>query len=176
MRARDHWNAGRYGNYLELYHDDAVLHGYAGVGPGLANIKTFYAGFWAAFGESKLIFEDVLDCGGKVVCRFAVSGKHTGPFQGMPPTQRAFSIPGITILRFEGSKCVERWSQADFLSLLQQLGALVRRLERERANLGESVRRRAMRQAIASPASIARLTSMRLPEIPRWFQVTRVIS
>jgi hypothetical protein len=33
------------------------------------------------------------------------------------------ALPGITILRFAGGRCVERWSQADFLYLLQQLGA-----------------------------------------------------
>lgn len=57
-------------------------------------------------------------------CRFVVTGKHTGPFQGMPPTGKEFTLPGITILRFSGERCVERWSQADFLGLLQQLGAL----------------------------------------------------
>lgn len=33
-------------------------------------------------------------------------------------------MTGITILRFEGGKCVERWSQADFLGLMRQLGVI----------------------------------------------------
>jgi hypothetical protein len=33
-------------------------------------------------------------------------------------------MPGITILRFDAGRCVERWSQADFLGLLGQLGVL----------------------------------------------------
>ena len=43
---------------------------------------------------------------------------------GIPATGKRVSIAGITILRFGGGKVVERWSQSDFLGLLQQLGAL----------------------------------------------------
>ena len=49
---------------------------------------------------------------------------HGGPFQGMPATGKPFTLPGITILRFADGGCCERWSQADFIGLLQQLGAL----------------------------------------------------
>lgn len=123
-RARGEWNAGNLDGYLRLYRDDAVLHGYPGVEPGIDSIRGFYTGFLTAFPGARLEFEDTFAVGDKVVCRFIVKGRHAGPFQGLPATQREFSIPGITILRFEGDRCVERWSQADFLSLLQQLGAI----------------------------------------------------
>lgn len=123
-RARDEWNAGNLDGYLRLYRDDAVLHGYPGVGPGIDSIRGFYAGFLTAFPGARLDFEDTFAADDKVVCRFTVAGRHAGPFQGMPPTQRTFTVPGITILRFEGDCCVERWSQTDFLSLMQQLGAI----------------------------------------------------
>jgi steroid delta-isomerase-like uncharacterized protein len=122
-RAQERWNAGDLNGYLSIYREDAVMHGYAGVGPGFANIKAFYEGFWTAFPDSRLLFDEVFAADDKVVCRFVVQGVHTGTFQGMPPTGRKFSVPGITILRFVEGQCVERWSQTDFLSLLQQLGA-----------------------------------------------------
>ena len=56
--------------------------------------------------------------------RFRFSGTHTGTFQGIPPSGRSFSIPGITILRFGASRCVERWSVADFLGMMIQIGAI----------------------------------------------------
>jgi predicted ester cyclase len=123
-RAQERWNAGDLNGYLALYRSDVKVFGYAGVEPGFENLKRFYEGFWAAFPGSRLVFEDVFTSADKVTCRFIAHGKHTGNFQGMPPTQREFSLPGITILRFVGNQCVERWSQADFLSLLQQLGAI----------------------------------------------------
>ena len=56
--------------------------------------------------------------------RFTLSGRHDGPFLGVPPTGRDVALPGITILRFDGDRCRERWSQADMLGVLVQLGAL----------------------------------------------------
>jgi predicted ester cyclase len=123
-RARQRWNAGDLAGYLELYAPGAVLHGYPGVEPGLASIRAFYEGFWAAFPGSQLVFEDVRAAGDAVTVRFAVDAVHGGPFQGLPPTGRRVALSGITILRFAGGRCVERWSQADFLGLRQQLGAV----------------------------------------------------
>ena len=84
--------------YFELYDPNVVLHGYAGVEPGLNNVKQFYAGIWSAFPDVGLTVEDMF---------------------GKP-----IALAGITILRFEDGKCVERWSQADFLSVLMQIGAI----------------------------------------------------
>jgi hypothetical protein len=46
-----------------------------------------------------------------------------GTVRGLPPTGKRVTLPGITTLRFAGGRCVGRWSQSDFLGLLQQLGA-----------------------------------------------------
>jgi len=59
----------------------------------------------------------------KVILRFTMVGTHTEPFLGIDATGRSVRIPGMTILRFEDQKCVERWSVTDSLSLLAQLGA-----------------------------------------------------
>lgn len=123
-RAQQQWNAGNLEGYLQLYASDVVLHGYAGVDPGLASVRQFYQGFWAAFLGSRLVFEDVFATADRVACRFVVHATHQGPFQGTPPTGKQISLPGITILRFAEGKCVERWSQADFMGLRAQLGAL----------------------------------------------------
>ena len=56
--------------------------------------------------------------------RFRCSGAHTGTFQGIPPSGRPFSIHGITILRFGADRCVERWSVANFLGMVIQIGAI----------------------------------------------------
>ncbi len=123
-RARQQWNAGNLEGYLQLYASDVVLHGYAGVEPGLASVRQHYQAFWAAFPGVQLVFEDVFAIADRMACRFVVHATHHGPFQGIPPTGKQITVPGITILRFSEGKCVERWSQADSLSLLSQLGAL----------------------------------------------------
>jgi predicted ester cyclase len=123
-QARLQWNAGNLGGYLQLYDGDVALHGYAGVEPGFGGVRKFYEAFFTAFPGSQLIFEDVFGAGDRIACRFVVKGAHLGPFQGLPPSGKRFELPGITVLRFSGDKCVERWSQSDFLGLLGQLGML----------------------------------------------------
>jgi predicted ester cyclase len=113
--ARDH--------YFQLYSDDVVLHGY-GVEPGLAAVKEYYAGVWSAFPDARVDAEEIIETGDKVIIRFVLRGTHRGPFLGVKATGRSIAVPGITILRFQEQKCVERWSVTDGLSLLMQLDAL----------------------------------------------------
>lgn len=120
-RAAACWTAGDLDGYLGLYADDVVLHGYPGVGPGLPAVRGFYQAFTAAFPGSRLVLQDTFASGDRVACRFVVRGRHDGPFLGVDATGRAVEIPGITILRFRGERCVERWSQADFAGLMAQL-------------------------------------------------------
>ena len=44
-RAGQCWNAGDLAGYLQLYDEGVLLHGYAGVEPGLASVRRFYEGF-----------------------------------------------------------------------------------------------------------------------------------
>ena len=55
-----------------------------------------------------------------------MTGVHTGPFLGVPATGKSCVLNGITILRFEPEhrSVVERFSSADMLGLLVQMGAL----------------------------------------------------
>jgi steroid delta-isomerase-like uncharacterized protein len=110
--------------YLELYAADAVLHGYHGVEPGIDSIRQFYEQFWTAFPDAKLTIGTTLAEGELLSCEFVAKGTHRGELMGIPTTGKAIVLPGVTILRFRDGKCVERWSQADYLGLLMQLGAM----------------------------------------------------
>lgn len=109
--------------YLDLYSEDATLHGYAGVGPGREGIRQFYHQFWSALPDARVDVEEVIESGDRLIVRFEVSGTHDGVFLGVPPTGKAVRTHGITILRFANGKCVERWSAADFLNVMVQIGA-----------------------------------------------------
>lgn len=124
-RARENWNRGDLDSYLEIYDPDVVLHGYPpGLPAGVQGARLFYQGLWSAFPNPHLVFEDVVAEGERVAVRYLLRATHRGDFMGVPPTDKEVTITGITILRFAGGKCVERWNQADMLGLLQQLGAV----------------------------------------------------
>jgi predicted ester cyclase len=53
-----------------------------------------------------------------------MTGRHVGELMGIPPTGTQIALPGITIMHFDGGRVIERFSQADMLGLLVQLGAV----------------------------------------------------
>jgi SnoaL-like polyketide cyclase len=111
--------------YFEiLYDDDVVLYGYTPepLTP-KATVKGFYQVLFDAFPDCHVDTEAMYVERDVLTWRFQFSGTHTGTFQGIPPSGRSL-IPGITILRFGAHRCVERWSVADFLGMMTQIGAI----------------------------------------------------
>src|SRR5687768_9910068 len=100
--------------YLKLYAPSVVLHGY-GLAPGIEAVRAYYEVLWSAFPDVSLRTDDIFEAGDRVASRFSVLGTHLGPFRGIPPTGRHIEYTGITIFRFAGGRCVERWSQTDRL-------------------------------------------------------------
>jgi predicted ester cyclase len=123
-KAIESWNAGDLDGYLELYHDDIRLHGYSPEPMGKTEVRGFYEATFSGFESPQLEFHEVLWDGDACAVRFTMSGRHVGEFLGVPATDTEVALPGITILRFEGDKVVERWSQADMLGYLVQVGAV----------------------------------------------------
>ena len=122
--ARDSWNAGDLEGYLRLYDEEIRLHGYSPEPMGKAQVRGFYEGIFSAFGTPKLSFEEVLWNGDTCAIRFTMTGRHVQEFMGVPATGTAITLPGLTILHFRGDRVIERFSQANMLGLLVQLGAV----------------------------------------------------
>ena len=123
-RAIDAFNnpADRTG-YFGLYDQNVILHGFpAGLSPGIAGLKAFYSGLWKAFPDCRLELSNVVTQGDRVATMYTFRATHRGEFMGVPATGRRVEITGMTILRFVGDRCVERWDVADMLSLMQQIG------------------------------------------------------
>jgi predicted ester cyclase len=118
------WNAGDLDGYLELYDEEIRLHGYSPEPMGKGEVRQFYAGIFAAFDSPKLEFHETRWDGDVCSIRFTMSGRHVGEFMGVPATGTEIALPGITILHFRGDRVIERFSQADMLGLLVQIGAV----------------------------------------------------
>ena len=59
--------------------------------------------------------------GDKVVCSWTLRGTHQGEYAGIPPTSRAVTETGITILRFAEGKIAEGHVETSRPGLSQQI-------------------------------------------------------
>jgi len=124
MDAITRWNADDLDGYLDLYAEDARLHGFAPEPLDTTGARAFYEGLVAAFPGSHIELHDTFGDGDRLTTRFTLTGRHDGDFMGLPATGREIALPGITILHFRDGRCVERWTCSDMLGLLVQLGAV----------------------------------------------------
>lgn len=122
--AYESWNAGSLDRYLELYDDEIRLHGYSPEPMDKASVRQFYEAIFRAFDSPKLEFHEMLWVGDACTIRFTMTGRHVADFMGVPATGVEIALPGVTILHFRGDRVIERFSQADMLGLLVQIGAV----------------------------------------------------
>jgi serine phosphatase RsbU (regulator of sigma subunit) len=88
---------------------------------GPEDVKRFVSEFRSAFHDLRLIIEEQIAQGDKVVSRGTIRGTHQGEFRGMAPTGKEMEIPGMAVFRFsEEGKVVESWDSYDQLSLMRQ--------------------------------------------------------
>lgn len=123
-RAIAAWNRGDLDAYLDLYDEGIKLHGYSPAAMDKKVVRQFYAMIMTAFSGSSLAVDEEIVDGDRVALRFTQTGTHTGAFMGLAPTGRTFAMAGQTVLHFRDGRVVERWSSADMLGLMVQLGAI----------------------------------------------------
>ncbi len=76
----------------------------------------------SAFSDFRVNVEDMVAEGDKVVVRSTMTGRHTGEFLGMPPTNRQISVPVIDVLVVRDGKATEHWGVTDTGAMMMQLG------------------------------------------------------
>ena len=122
--ALDRFNAGDLDGYLDLYSDDVLFGGVSQEPMGKDGVRAFHEQFVAAFPGAQARFTELIESGDKLAARIEFQLNHQGEFMGVPPTGNDAYFVITTILTIRDGKCVERWSTADMLGLLIQLGAV----------------------------------------------------
>jgi steroid delta-isomerase-like uncharacterized protein len=115
------WNKQNVDIFDELAASDVVHHDWRT--RGLKAFKQHISAGMTAFPDLQLTIEDMIAEGDKVVVRYTLRGTQQGETQGIPPTGKRVTVPGIFICRCAGGKIVEEWDMWDELGLFQQLGA-----------------------------------------------------
>jgi predicted ester cyclase len=85
------------------------------------DVKRFVVEFRSAFPDLRLIIEEQIAEGDKVVSRITIRGTHLGEFRGIAPTGEEMDIAGMAVFRFSSEgKVVESWDSYDQLSLMRR--------------------------------------------------------
>lgn len=124
------WNRGQLDDYLTLYDDSILLHGYAPKAMTKSEVAGFYRMIFSALAAADgsappLAIDILMETADMIAMRFTMSGARVGPFLGFAPNGMAYETGGLTVLRFASGRVVERWSSVDMLGLLIQTGAVV---------------------------------------------------
>ena len=117
-------NGGHFELVNQLWAKDMVWHG-ASLGElhGIdAYRKALESSVGGSFTKMHLDIKDVIAEGDKVVVHFTNSGNNTGPFLGLPATDKCAVWEGIGIYKVVSGKIVEAWFVEDILGQQQMLG------------------------------------------------------
>ncbi len=124
--ADDMWNRGDIDVADELMAADGKYHGPhmpQGIGS-REDWKRAVTMYRAAFPDSQVTYEDLIETEDTVTGRWTATATHTGNLPGLAPTGTPIAISGITIYRFSGDQICEAWEELDMLGMWQQLGVI----------------------------------------------------
>lgn len=106
----------------ELLSDDYVYHDAPpGTPKGREGIRQVVEMFHKGFPDMKITFDDQIAEGDKVASRTTFRGTHTGKIFGIPPTGKAVTMRGVTIVSVKNGQITESWVNNDGLGLMKQL-------------------------------------------------------
>jgi steroid delta-isomerase-like uncharacterized protein len=91
---------------------------------GPEGVKEVVSMFRSAMPDLKVVIEDMITEGDKVVVRYTLEGTHEGELFGVPPTGQRLSIKSISVERVSEGKIREHWRITDGLDMMQQLGVV----------------------------------------------------
>jgi len=107
---------------------DYVAHAPASIQPAALDGEAwieFLGGFLEGFPDLHLEVQGSAADEQMVAQRILFTGTHTGPFRGLPPTNRQVRFSGLEINRMVDGRVAEHWFQLDAVTLFEQLGLRV---------------------------------------------------
>lgn len=119
------FNRGELDRIEEFVTPDFVNHeAWPGEDPGVEGFRLRMRRLHDAISQMELEVHEVVAGGDLVAYRATLTGVHTGPLQGIPPTNRRFSARHMHMLRMRDGRSSGHWAVRDDLSMLQQLGVI----------------------------------------------------
>lgn len=105
----------------ELVAEDFVPRTFGPMPPGREGLRAGMKRAGAGVSDPEFTIHDLIAEGDRVAARLTTTARHTGPFMGIPPSGRRYSIDEIHIFRFRDGQLIEHWHAFDTASLMAQL-------------------------------------------------------
>ena len=131
----DVWNKGHVKLLDELVTPDYKDHDPVEPVRDVQGFKDLVNKYRNAFPDCRLDIDELFQAGDRVIVRWHYSGTHRNALEGIPPTGRHVTGPGISIHRFQGGKLAESFTTWDALGLMQQLGVITLPGKTQRAGM-----------------------------------------
>src|SRR5215467_9365286 len=124
QRFYDAYNNKDAGILNEVIADDYVDYGHEPPGRGLQGAKSDHQEVARGLADARFDIDEIFGADDRVTVRWTLHATHTGPFAGVPPTQKKAVVRGISLYRLRGGKITETRNLADLLGLFTQLGTI----------------------------------------------------
>jgi steroid delta-isomerase-like uncharacterized protein len=95
-----------------------------GIPAGPAGMKQLSTTYYTAFADAYWIVDEQVALDDVVVTRWSAGGTQSAALMGIPATNRAVKVSGISFQRIRAGKIQETRSLWDALGMLQQLGVV----------------------------------------------------
>ena len=119
------WDAGKTEEFDKYIAVNSVDHNaMPGQKPGLAGMKEFASILKTAYPDMKSTIEDMRIDGDNLIARFRMTGTNSGPFMGMPATNKKIDVMGIDWVKWENGKFTEHWGAMEEMKMMKQLGLM----------------------------------------------------
>ena len=92
--------------------------------PGIEGGKIMFEMWNEAFPDYRMTVSDLIGEGDTVAVRWSFTGTNSGPFMGMPATNKRVTVGGVNILKFRNGKIAENLPEYDKFGMMQQLGLI----------------------------------------------------
>jgi steroid delta-isomerase-like uncharacterized protein len=118
------WNQGRVDALDELLTRDYINHSPSvpNPAPGPSGLKPIIRAMRDGIADLHYEILDMVATPEKVAVYVRLTGRHTGPLFGLPPTGRAIDVRQMQIERLRDGRICEHWRITDERSLMEQLG------------------------------------------------------
>jgi predicted ester cyclase len=119
------FNRGELDRIPEFVTEDYVNHeAWPGEDPGHAGFRLRMERLHAAVPDIHLEIQEIVAAGDLVAYRATLTGTHEGELLGIGPTNKAFRVQHMHMLRMRDGRACEHWATRDDLGMLQQLGII----------------------------------------------------